>query len=344
MSNAEDTAKGQDGRRARHNERNLNRVFIALWLLALAFNVVGISQIFRAERDFRFITDTIVPLSNNVLSLLKTHLEISVAGEQAVQLMRLSVSDPEAKQQLDDLKPVILRKLDLQRDSIHAVDSALLGLAQSYGGQSSVRRLRSVFQNLEEEHKMFAASLEASLSTQSTGVETREMVRLARALFDQNSAELSENLASMVTSTVERREEQKFLLLLEMGFASFAFLVLGGVLFLKISRMQQALVMSEKKLLLGEMAVTLQHEINNPLAVIVSNSFLVAKDSLSPEARKSSCGAIDEAAQRINSVVQRMSELKTIETVEYLRGVQMLKLDPELPTATSSMVSDKQPV
>lgn len=311
------------------SQRLLARSLVAIWILAIGANLVGLHQIFRAEQEFHFLTNQIVPLSNDVLRLLHTHLEISVEGERAVQLMRLSGTQPEAKEQLEELTPRILRMLTLQRDAVQAIGRRLEGLSRDFVDIAGLTKLSKVFRSVEAEHSRFARSLEASLTSQPKSVETREMVRLARALFDENSAILSENLSQMMMKSVEKREERKFLVLLEMGVASVVFLVLGGVLFVRIRSLQKELLVNEKKVLLGDTAVALQHEINNALSVIVSNTFLLARDGATLSSRRENARAIDEAVQRINEVLHRMGALNKIESVEYLPGVQMLNLNAD---------------
>lgn len=76
----------------------------------------------------------------------------------------------------------------------------------------------------------------------------------------------------------------------------------------------------------GQLAVAVQHEINNPLAVLATNVALFESDpTVTPAQRELSAG-IAEQAWRIAKVVRRLTTLEDPRSVEYIDGVQMIDL------------------
>ena len=79
---------------------------------------------------------------------------------------------------------------------------------------------------------------------------------------------------------------------------------------------------------IGELSLALQHEINNPLAALLTNAALLKGGILSPDDAKTTLGVIDEQARRIAEVVRRLNALQDPRSVEYARGQLMVDLGP----------------
>ena len=77
---------------------------------------------------------------------------------------------------------------------------------------------------------------------------------------------------------------------------------------------------------IGQTTLTLQHEINNPLAALVGHASLLSLGDPTAEQQAEHISVILDQARRIASVVQRLSRLKDPKAVEYLEGVKMLDL------------------
>lgn len=79
----------------------------------------------------------------------------------------------------------------------------------------------------------------------------------------------------------------------------------------------------------GETALALQHEINNPLTVLLGEGQLLGMDAtLSPSTAKA-VAAILAAGRRIADVVRQISELSEARSVTYVGEDRMLDLSPE---------------
>jgi DNA-binding response OmpR family regulator len=98
---------------------------------------------------------------------------------------------------------------------------------------------------------------------------------------------------------------------------------------------EQDLVRAERLAAIGEMTVTLHHEINNPLmAAFADVELLLADRGTTPEQRQG-LENIREALRRIRDIVQRIGDLREARSKAYLRGVRMLDLAREESTAAA---------
>jgi len=94
---------------------------------------------------------------------------------------------------------------------------------------------------------------------------------------------------------------------------------------------EQDLVQAERLAAIGEMTVTLHHEINNPLmAAFADVDLLLADLEGAVDQRRESLESIRQALRRIRDILRRISELREARTKDYLRGVRILDLgEPE---------------
>ncbi|HEX6435170.1 MAG TPA: response regulator [Gemmatimonadales bacterium] len=93
---------------------------------------------------------------------------------------------------------------------------------------------------------------------------------------------------------------------------------------------EQDLVRAERLSAIGEMTVTLHHEINNPLmAAFADVELLLADPHADTEHRRHGLENIREALHRIRDIVQRIGGLREARSKDYLRGVRMLDLERE---------------
>lgn len=82
----------------------------------------------------------------------------------------------------------------------------------------------------------------------------------------------------------------------------------------------------------GEVSLALQHEINNPLAALLTTAALVTGGMLEPHEVPESLRTIETQAQRIADVLKRLRAVNTERSVEYARGQKMVDLGARKPT------------
>ncbi len=89
----------------------------------------------------------------------------------------------------------------------------------------------------------------------------------------------------------------------------------------------QRLVRAERVAAVGEVAITIRHQVNNALAAILGEAGLLrdTKAPLGPEDRKG-VETILEMAQRVAGDLRKLSSLDEAPTTDYLPGVKMVDL------------------
>ncbi|HEV7702850.1 MAG TPA: response regulator [Gemmatimonadaceae bacterium] len=77
---------------------------------------------------------------------------------------------------------------------------------------------------------------------------------------------------------------------------------------------------------IGQTALAIQHEVNNPLAALLGNVQLMLMDENLPADVRDLGDDMLAQARRVANVVKRLSTLEAPQTVEYLTGATMLDL------------------
>jgi DNA-binding response OmpR family regulator len=91
---------------------------------------------------------------------------------------------------------------------------------------------------------------------------------------------------------------------------------------------EQDLMRAERLAAIGEMTVTLHHEINNPLMAAFADVELLLSDLDAPGQQcRQGLENIREALRRIRDIVQRIGGLRDARSKDYLHGIRMLDLD-----------------
>jgi len=91
---------------------------------------------------------------------------------------------------------------------------------------------------------------------------------------------------------------------------------------------ERDLVRAERLAAIGEMTVTLHHEINNPLmAAFAHVELMLADPSMDADARQETLSSVREALHRIRDIMRRIGDLREIRTKSYATGIRMVDLD-----------------
>jgi CheY-like chemotaxis protein len=80
---------------------------------------------------------------------------------------------------------------------------------------------------------------------------------------------------------------------------------------------------------IGETALALQHEINNPLTALLGNAALITGGLAAPDETDALIRVIAEQATRIAAVVKRLGALREPRSVRYVGASRMLDLSGE---------------
>lgn len=76
----------------------------------------------------------------------------------------------------------------------------------------------------------------------------------------------------------------------------------------------------------GEVSLALQHEINNPLAALLTTAAIVKEGMVPPEDVAASLATIETQAKRIADVLKRLRDVQSDRSVEYAHGQRMVDL------------------
>ena len=77
---------------------------------------------------------------------------------------------------------------------------------------------------------------------------------------------------------------------------------------------------------IGEAAIALQHEINNPLAALLGHAELLLMEFKDRGEQNEQAQIILDQARRIGEVVKRIAKLRNPQSVEYVEGARMIDL------------------
>ena len=79
---------------------------------------------------------------------------------------------------------------------------------------------------------------------------------------------------------------------------------------------------------IGETSLALQHEINNPLAAMLSHASLLEAGMVEDSEKDEALQTIVQQAKRIGEVVKRLRQIEQPRSVEYLGNARMLDIGP----------------
>jgi GAF domain-containing protein len=90
---------------------------------------------------------------------------------------------------------------------------------------------------------------------------------------------------------------------------------------------QERLVKASRLAVIGEISLTVRHEINNPLTAILGEAQLMLMgQNLSEEMRKN-LKTIEQLSIRIQGVVRKLSEVKEDKTKEFMKGLKTIDFE-----------------
>jgi DNA-binding response OmpR family regulator len=95
---------------------------------------------------------------------------------------------------------------------------------------------------------------------------------------------------------------------------------------------EEELVRAERLAAIGEMAVTLHHEINNPLMAASAEVELLLADPGLDEAKRASLASVRLALGRIRDIIRQAGELRQAVSHDYMAGLRMIRLASDAAT------------
>jgi len=90
---------------------------------------------------------------------------------------------------------------------------------------------------------------------------------------------------------------------------------------------QERLVKASRLAAIGEMSLTVRHEINNPLTAILGEAQLMLMGQNLSEEMRRNLKTIEQLSIRIQEVVRKLSEVKEDKTKEFMKGLKTIDFE-----------------
>jgi len=102
---------------------------------------------------------------------------------------------------------------------------------------------------------------------------------------------------------------------------------------LKLHSLHKRLVQAEKLATLAQVAVSVNHEVNNPLCAISANAEIIKimlNKGVDPDRINTKIEVILNEVDRIKRVIEKLSRATKVVSMEYISGIQMLDIDQSI--------------
>lgn len=231
--------------------------------------------------------------------------------------------------------------------SVLGLDRVVLGLINTGSGTEEIKlavgvyglELKDACWSVQEQDPVWSHLLEKQTPLVIAPSHLATLPDFVRRIFNHAFVKAPMIVKGQVIGTImgERTSQAigpRDLWLLEI-FAEYAGIAIeNGRLYYDVIRSEEALKRAQKQLVeaerlavIGQMAVSINHEINNPLCNIslIAQTLKKELENRSPELAARMEG-IRESVERIQRVTQRLSELKNADPVEYLPNRLMINL------------------
>lgn len=203
-------------------------------------------------------------------------------------------------------------------------EARYLGLALTSEERLAVERMRAQHRQLEG---VLQEAMARADVRPTPGVDARvEAAQLASTHALEDVSRMLQERMGQMAGTADAAAVHLGQLVTTLAALFVVSLVVLVALVLRAIALQRRLVEAERLAAVAQVRVTLRHEINNPLSVVVGAADILRQVSHDPKAVDEWAGEVGAAARRIGDVLKRLEELSSIETIDYLPGLPMVDL------------------
>jgi hypothetical protein len=323
--------RSQDTEAAKQ-KRQISLSIVALLALVLAVGVFSLRRVSMHKAELRELGEQVLTLSSTLTKLESEKVELAEVAREVLRSLRAGQVSSEhpttsVREHLDMFTQILRR----QADTIEMLDQYTTRFIANLREGVEVGPLESVVLRSRADIERFrelVATVGADTEFTNAGTQQAlsEIVESARRAVPRLSSDIGEIFVVLSSRTLSRVEQLEQAATVEIALITGMALLLGIFVSRRMRRLQRSLVEAKQLAALGKIAVALQHEINNPLAVIIGNAYIVRSTETSAAERDAALRAVEEAAMRIASVVQHTKDLERLRTTEYLEGVEMIDL------------------
>ncbi len=285
---------------------------LGTWVAVMVMGGFGVFQVLKIRYEMQLIGEHVLELSQGVI-------QISLGQAELSQLVADWEEYPDA------LRGRLSHVLEGQRHSIRVLLDKIDAIKQDPDHvvhREGLSMLERVARKLEAKFSvMYRLDASGGLLP-----EVYQRPDYVREEIESKIEHLSKTIAIVGHEAISEASRFERTAISELLVVGLLTLFLGAYLWRWLHRLERRILESEKLSSLAAMTVALHHEINNPLAVIVGNTYLLLNGKLGEKEKEESIKLIHEMSQRISKVVKKAGELQEIRTVDYLQGEKMVDL------------------
>jgi len=325
----------------KQKQRFLSLWVLALWGTGLAIGLFGILQVARVKDEVRGLAHELLELSSKFSALEAQESRILDSARRLIAAAQDSSISEQEGAELKTLSPQAAAALLQLENLISEVDRRVKRLSASSSSKESDSITQALLHVLAEArlHREQAQKLLPLLSEPSLALESMEEVTSIISVLENGLAHMDGEVAKIlllfVAESVERAEIYERRVFVELALATLFGLILGGFIIYRIRVMQNHLIAAEQLGVLAKLAISLQHEINNPLSVIVGNAYLLRSSELKDPERIAALQAVESSAKSIAEVLKRTKDMERLVTTEYVGGLEMVDLSSRKQSVNS---------
>jgi signal transduction histidine kinase len=321
------------------HDKNYSRivgVIASIIVLLVSVGVFSAWQMRRIHSEVQIIGSWVVSLSGVLDDISASRLEASILLDHALRfadeplgagLQGALREDQKRVALLNDLLGAHIAKARTIVSNMSKIES--LGIHQDNIAQ--IDGLLAQIDKIQASYRQRSVSVLNELldAPSNRNLVGRDELERDSTVLDQSVSQLSRTVNSFVQDAVSLTDSIQRSATLEIALATALAFFAAVLLTIWVRRLHQSLIKSEQLGLLGKMTVTLHHEINNPLAVINGNAYLLRHGAPSEAERIELLDTIQTMGGRIADVVKRVGEIEEVVTAKYVQDVDMLDLFPE---------------
>ncbi|MBT4485678.1 MAG: GAF domain-containing protein [Candidatus Latescibacteria bacterium] len=262
--------------------------------------------------------------------LIQSDTKLEEKFEKALGMVKNTVGCHSASLFIHDEESGKLKEVATVGRSIDLIEKIPFDMGNGFSAWVAKQRRSVMIPNLRgKSHEGFRSFISTPLVSRDKLIGVMNLGHEEKNAFTEKHIEFLEIIAGLLAHTIERAEFEQ--MLVEKNDA----LIRARE---EIEKQQQKIIEMEKYQLLGQIAVSINHEINNPLTTIIGNVelLLMMKKDMDENIRNKLTKILNES-RRIADIVKKLRDMKKIAIESYIdsTGEKMIAIK-------SSYKSDKE--
>ena len=263
-----------------------------------------------------------------ISTIIQSESDLRDKFQQALEIVRTALDCPSASLFIHDDESGKLEETASVGKRVELIESINFDMGKGFSAWVAKQRRSVLIPNLRKERR---DGLKSFISTPLvTGEKLIGVMNLGHEeanAFTEKHMEFLEIIAGQFAHAIERSDYQRMLL------EKNAALVEAQE---EIKRQQETIIEMEKYHLLGQLAVSINHEINNPLTTILGNvELLLMMNPEMSEMMRKKLDVINTEAQRIAKTVEKLKDAKKVVVGDYIEKSDEKMIDIDLSSKSA---------